>query len=156
MKKFRPLIGLILILQILAFLTSYFVTKSAVNGWYQGIHKSALNPPDWLFAPVWTILYTLLAIALWHLWRGRKNPVQHKALILLTVQMVLNYLWSPVFFGMGAFGAAFIIIVCMVALTLGVIFMTWPVKRVVAYLLVPYLAWIAFASHLNYAIMSLN
>lgn len=156
MKKYRSLVGLILILQVLAFLTSYFVTKNAVNGWYQSINKSAFNPPDWLFAPVWTILYTLLAIALWHLWRGRKNPAQRKALILLIIQMVLNYLWSPVFFGFGAFDVAFVIIITMVTLTVAVMIRVWNTRRIVAYLLLPYLAWIAFASHLNFAILSLN
>ena len=156
MKKYQPLIGLVLILQILAFLTSYFVTENAVNGWYQGINKSPLNPPDWVFAPVWTILYGMLAVVLWHLWRGRKNPVLNKALILFVIQLVLNYTWSPVFFGLGAFGAAFVIIVCMIALIVAVMWKAWPVKRSIVWLLAPYLAWITFASHLNFAILSLN
>jgi len=156
MKRYWPLAGLILILQILAFLTSYFVTENAVNGWYQSIHKSPLNPPDWVFAPVWTILYAMLAVALWHLWRGRKNPTLHKALIFFVVQLVLNYTWSPVFFGIGAFGLAFIIITTMVGLTVATMMLCWNSKRLVTWLLIPYLCWITFASHLNFAIMSLN
>lgn len=156
MKKYMPLAGLVLILQVLAFLTSYFVTENAVNGWYQGINKSPLNPPDWVFAPVWTVLYALLAVALWHLWRGRKNPRLKTALRFFLAQLALNYIWSPVFFGMGAFGAAFIIIVAMVALTIAAMVSAWNAKRLVVWLLAPYLVWIAFASHLNFYIMSAN
>lgn len=156
MKRFLPLAGLILILQVLAFLTSYFVTESAVNGWYQAIEKSSLNPPDWVFAPVWTTLYIILAVSLWMLWRGRQNPTIKKALGFFLAQLVLNYSWSFVFFSLRAFSAAFWLLIVIDLLTIAAMVLAWSHKCRVSLMLLPYLAWIGFATYLTYAVMRLN
>jgi tryptophan-rich sensory protein len=156
MKTYIKPLAAILILQVLAFLTSYFVTKPAVSGWYQSLNKSALNPPDWVFAPVWTLLYTLLGIVLWRLWRLRAAPMGEKALTFFVVQMGLNYSWSYVFFGLGAFASAFFILLVMIALTILTIKLARSADPLSAKLLYPYLAWISFAAYLNYAVMTLN
>jgi tryptophan-rich sensory protein len=154
MKRYLQPIILIFILQVLAFLTSYFVTENAVSTWYQDINKAALNPPDWLFAPVWTILYALLAIALWILWRARHDPNGKIAFGLFVAQLVLNYCWSPVFFGLQAFTAAFIILLAMIGLSIGAMVMTR--RRIVVWLMIPYMAWISFATYLTFEVMRLN
>jgi len=156
MKKYLPLGILIFSLQTLAFLTSYFVTETAVNSWYQGIVKSPLSPPDWLFAPVWTTLYAMLAVALWQLWQLRAHMQARKAMLFFGVQLIANYTWSFVFFGMANFHAAFWLLVFIIFFTLRTMMTAWPVKRSVVWLLVPYLAWLGFASHLAYAVMTLN
>lgn len=153
MKRYWPLAAIILILQILAFLTSYFVTENAVNGWYQSINKSSLNLPDWVFAPVWTILYAMLGLALWKLWPMRHDPRGRKALIFFLIQLGLNYLWSPVFFGLGAFAAALGIIILMVGFTIGCMMNA---GKIVSWLLAPYLAWISFATWLTYCVTVMN
>lgn len=154
MKRYLQPIILIFILQVLAFLTSYFVTENAVSTWYQDINKAALNPPDWLFAPVWTILYALLAIALWILWRARFDPNGKIALGLFVAQLVLNYCWSPVFFGLQAFTAAFVILLAMIGLSIGAMVTTR--RRIVIWLMIPYMAWISFATYLTFEVMRLN
>jgi len=156
MNKWVQLALFILVLQALAFVTSYFVTHDAVNSWYQDIAKSPLNPPDWVFGPVWTVLYTMIAISLWRLWRERTAPDARVPLILFVVQMLGNYLWSPVFFGLGAFTAAFVLIV---GIDIGVMATIWTTRRVdkaAALLLVPYLLWGLFATHLTYYVMAHN
>lgn len=130
------------------------VTGPAVEGWYQGIAKPSFNPPAWLFGPVWTLLYALMGWAAFLVWR-RAGLVSHQ-LALFGVQLLLNALWSPVFFGFGRPGAALIVIVALwvaIALTL-VAF--WRTVRFAGLLLVPYLAWVSFASVLNAAIWRLN
>src|SRR5690606_20719968 len=107
MKRYAGLGATILILQVLSYLTSYFVTQNAVQGWYRSIEKSALTPPDWVFPVVWFILYTMLAIVLWRLWERRDMTGAKTVLTLFMAQLILNYAWSFVFFGMGAFAAAF-------------------------------------------------
>lgn len=156
MKRFLPLASLILILQVLAFLTSYFVTEPAVNGWYQAIPKSSLTPPDWVFAPVWTILYVILAVALWMLWQARENRGAKKALKLFLAQLVLNYGWSSVFFSLQAFTAAFWMLIVIDVLTISTMIVAWRNERRVSLMLIPYLAWISFATYLTYVVAALN
>lgn len=156
MKRYLKPVGLILILQILAFMTSYFVTAPAVSGWYQSIAKSQLNPPDGIFAPVWAILYTILGIVLWKLWPLRATHCGKRALAFFLIQLALNYCWSYVFFGMGAFGMAFIILILMDGLTICCMLAASAVDKTVSRLLIPYLAWIGFATYLTYAVMALN
>jgi tryptophan-rich sensory protein len=148
------LLGCIAVMEGLSFLTSYFVTRDAVNGWYQTIQKSPLTPPDWVFAPVWITLYAMLAVALWLLWNNRHSA--HKALGFFLVQLALNYMWSPLFFGMAMFDAALGVLLAMIVTTVMAMAAAWKADRRVTWLMAPYLAWISFAAHLNYTIMALN
>ncbi|HEY8963441.1 MAG TPA: TspO/MBR family protein [Alphaproteobacteria bacterium] len=150
MNKWVQLAIFIIVLQILAFLTSYFVTENAVGSWYQDIVKSPLNPPDWVFAPVWATLYTMIAISGWILWRNRLHPDAKTALVFFIAQLAGNYIWSPVFFGLGAFHAAFWLIIWIDAAILATILATQRASKPAAYLLVPYLLWGLFATHLTY------
>ena len=123
------------------------------GGWYAGLVKPSLNPPAWLFGPVWTVLYVLIAIAGWRVWQRDRSGWPMR---LWWAQMALNFLWTPVFFGAHQLGLAFVVILLMLAAILGFIATAWRLDRGAAWLFVPYAAWVAFASLLNGSIWMLN
>ena len=143
------LLGFI-VLTFLAPLAGAFMPPGA---WYQTLNKPSWNPPNEIFGPVWTLLYLGMAVAAWLVW---KRGGQGHALRLYVVQLALNAAWTPVFFGAHQLGAAFIVIVCMWI----AIFLTQrafqAVSRPAGLLLVPYLAWVSFASVLNFTLWRLN
>jgi len=152
------------VLSLLAFLALCFavaaaggaVTATSVHGWYQALAKPAFNPPDWLFAPVWSVLYALIALAGWRLWRRRELPDARAALQLYAVQLALNLCWSLLFFGARLPGAALAEIVTLLAAIGATMALAARVERAAAWLLAPYAAWTAFAAVLNAAIWYLN
>ena len=121
--------------------------------WYGGLAKPVFNPPPWLFCPVWTVLYILIAVAGWRVWqRDRAGwPMP-----LWWAQLVLNFLWTPVFFALHQIGVSLVVILVMLAAIVGFIATTWRLDHVAAWLFVPYAAWVAFASVLTGSIWSLN
>ena len=123
------------------------------GGWYAGLVKPSFNPPAWLFGPVWTVLYVLIAIAGWRVWQRDRSGWPMR---LWWAQMALNFLWTPVFFGAHQLGLAFVVILLMLAAILGFIATAWRLDRGAAWLFVPYAAWVAFASLLNGSIWMLN
>lgn len=128
-------------------------TMTAPGDWYAALVKPSFNPPNWVFAPVWTCLYILIAIAGWRTWeRDRKSA----SMMIWFAQMALNLAWSPVFFGAGVLGGALIIIIAMVVLILSFIATRWNSDRLAAWLFVPYALWVAFATLLNASIWWLN
>ena len=122
--------------------------------WYGTLNKPPFNPPDWVFAPVWTALYVMIAIAGWRVWL-REGWSSH-AMMLWLMQMALNFAWTPMFFGAHVPSAALIIIVVLLIAIVGFIRAAWPRDRIAAWLFVPYAAWVAFACVLNAAIVVLN
>lgn len=125
---------------------------SAPDQWYQNLVKPALNPPSWVFAPVWTTLYVMIAVAGARVWsKDLETPVR-----LWFIQMILNFLWSPVFFVAHKPGWAIIVIVLMFFAIISFIVSTWNRDRVASYLFMPYAAWVAFAAYLNIMIQQLN
>ena len=126
---------------------------TAPGEWYAALAKPVFNPPNWLFAPVWTILYVLIAIASWRVWqRGRSGwPMR-----LWWAQLALNFLWSPIFFAAHQVGAALVIILLLLAAILAFIATAWRLDRPAAWMFFPYAAWVAFASALNASILALN
>ena len=121
--------------------------------WYAGLEKPAFNPPPWVFGPVWTALYVLIAIAGWRTWRRARSG---RAMRLWWAQLGLNFLWTPVFFSAHMIGLALVIILALLAAICGFIIAVRQEDRVSAWLFVPYALWVAFASVLNGAILSLN
>ena len=121
--------------------------------WYADLRKPFFNPPDWLFGPVWTVLYAMVAVAGWRTWmRGYKGlPMQ-----IWFVQLAANFAWSPAFFGLQRPGLALIIVLAMGALTALFIARTWTADRASALLMAPYMAWVGFAGLLNLAIWWMN
>jgi tryptophan-rich sensory protein len=123
------------------------------GAWYLALNKPSWNPPPWLFAPVWTGLYLGMALAAWLVWKQGDQP---RALRRYFVQLALNALWTPVFFGAHQAGAALVVIMALwlaIVLTLRAF---WAVDRLAGWLLLPYLMWVSFATFLNFTIWRLN
>jgi tryptophan-rich sensory protein len=122
--------------------------------WYAGLTKAAFNPPNWVFAPVWTLLYAMIGVAGWRIWKrdGWRAPPMK----LWIAQLALNFAWTPVFFGAHRPVIALVIIVALFAVIVAFIAVAWRRDRVAAWLFVPYALWIAFATCLNGAIVALN
>jgi tryptophan-rich sensory protein len=136
-------------------------TATGDSSWYETLAKPPFNPPSWLFGPVWTALYALMGIAAFLVWReGRRadadRPEVKRALTLFAVQLVLNGIWTPIFFGAESIvGGGVVIVALLVALALTVRAF-FGVSRTAGWLLVPYLLWVAFATALNLSIWWLN
>lgn len=133
-----------------------FTTKG-VNGWYAAAQKPWFNPPNWLFAPVWTTLYILMGVALYLIWKSvTEKRIKQTAIVLFGIQLVLNFAWSFIFFSLQQTGWALAELVIMWLAILFTILQFGRISSVAAWLLVPYISWVSFAGVLNYAIWSLN
>lgn len=132
-------------------------TTAGVNGWYAVANKPSFNPPNWVFAPVWTALYLMMGIALWLVWKkdGVKSG-RRTALILFAIQLLLNFAWSFIFFYAHQPGWAFAEILLMWVSIMLTIIWFGKVSPAAAWLLVPYIWWVSFASLLNFYIWKLN
>ena len=124
--------------------------------WYRQISKPAFTPPGWIFGPVWTLLYFAMGIAAWLVWRKRNEQPVTLPLCVFAVQLVLNGLWTPLFFGMRNPGIAFLDIVALWLAIAATIWWFFSVSKKAAYLMVPYLVWVSFALILNLEIWRLN
>lgn len=136
-------------------------TRPEIPGWYAGLSKPAFNPPDWAFPVAWSVLYVMIAVALWRLLGAmpRTGPSREGwwlALAAFLVQLGLNAAWTPAFFTAHAVGLALIVVGSLLVMVLWTIRLTWRFDRAAAWLLVPYAAWVAFATLLNAAILRLN
>ena len=135
---------------------AWFGSRFPVDGWYDALIKPQFNPPNWIFGPVWSILYLMMAIAAWLVWRqGDKGNVSF-ALLLYVVQLVLNAAWSWLFFGEHKIQLALVDIVAMLLAIAATIFAFSHHSRLAAAMLVPYLAWVSFATYLNFSFWRLN
>lgn len=124
--------------------------------WYESINKPAWNPPAWLFAPVWTTLYTMMGIAAWLIWRNYGYEGARMELIFFLVQLVLNGAWSWIFFGTQSPGWAFIEIILLLTLIGITTRYFWEKHKLAGGLMIPYLLWVAFATVLNGTIWWIN
>ena len=123
--------------------------------WFLQLRKPSFNPPNWLFAPVWTLLYVLIAVAGWRVWR-RRDELGPLPMRFWVAQLLLNFLWSPVFFGAHRIGLALGVIVVLLLGILAFIVSTARRDGTAALLFVPYAAWVSFATALNAAFLVLN
>jgi benzodiazapine receptor len=132
------------------------VTGTSVNLWYPTLRKPSWNPPSWVFGPVWTTLYVMMAIAAWLVWRKRDFDGARCALLLFAAQLALNAAWTPLFFGLKnpLAGLLDIIPLCVAILATTVYF--WRVSAIAGMLLIPYWLWVCFATALNFTIWKLN
>ncbi len=141
---------------LIGFLSS-FATQSSVDNWYTTLQKPVFNPPNWVFAPVWTLLYILMGIAAGIVWaKGFYHIWVKTALYYFGFQLLFNGIWSIVFFGFQQpFASLLVILVLLVLIALTI---KWfkVVSNLAAYLLVPYFLWVCFATYLNYRIWALN
>jgi len=181
----KPVIQLIIAIAIaeLAGIIGSFFTVGAIDTWYAGIVKPAWNPPSWVFGPVWVVLYAMMGVAAWLVGRevevdsrlrGNDNSLDtglrrydnaagigerriiKGALAIFGVQLVLNALWSTIFFGLHSPMWAFVEIVLLWVAIVGTIGVFWRISKPAALLLVPYVLWVSFAGYLNYTIWNLN
>ncbi|EMA42633.1 TspO/MBR family protein [Halococcus saccharolyticus] len=133
------------------------ITAPQIETWYATLDKPGFTPPSWVFGPVWTLLYALQGVAAWLIWRaGLDRRIVRIALGLFTVQFVLNLSWSPAFFGLESPILGLAVIVPLWVAIVATMIAFSRVDRRAAALLVPYLAWVTFATALNYAIWTLN
>lgn len=132
-------------------------TAAEIQHWYLQLNKPSWNPPNWLFAPVWSTLYLLMGIAVYQVWRTPTvTDTKQWALIIFIVQFALNSLWSFIFFKQHQMGWAFVEIVVMWIAIFCTIIAFSNINKTAAWLLVPYISWVSFAAILNYTIWQLN
>lgn len=156
MKKALGIVVFIIVCELAGLIGSLFTTPS-VPGWYAGLIKPAFNPPNWLFGPVWTTLYALMGLAAWLVYdKGVRRAEVKRALFVFVAQLILNVLWSIMFFGAHQILGAFVIIVALWILILGTILRFLKISKAAACLLVPYLLWVGFATVLNASLYILN
>ena len=155
-KKILMLAAAVAVCQLAGIIGSFY-TVQAIPEWYAALEKPAFNPPNWLFGPVWVTLYTLMGIALFLVWeRGVKTLKERLAVSLFFIQLILNALWSIIFFGLKELGFAFGWIMALWIFIAATTAMFWKIDRRAAALMLPYLAWTSFAAILNYSIWALN
>ncbi len=139
-----------------AALLGNIATMPQIPTWYAGIAKPSWTPPDWLFGPVWSLLYAMMAVAVWLVWRQSDWKTAKAALLWFAAQLVLNSVWSVLFFGMQQPAWSMVEVFFLWLAILMTIRAFWPISRLAAGLLVPYLLWVSFASVLNVGIWQLN
>lgn len=155
MKKLLPLASFIILSYSAGFLGT-LLSGDQSFAVYQVLKQPSFAPPSWVFGPVWSILYLMMGVSAFLIWQEKKNPNRQKALSLFYIQLFLNMSWSPLFFGMGErISAFFVIIALWIFILLNIIFFL-RIKKLAAYLLIPYLLWVSFAAVLNFAIWKIN
>lgn len=153
LKELKKDLGKLVIMLVVSlgagFIGSLF-TFQAIPTWYAGLERTSLTPPNWVFGPVWTTLYILMAIAAFLVWReeAKKEKVK-EALQLFGLQLVLNILWSILFFGSHLILSAYVEILFLLASVILTTIWFYRVNKTAAYLLIPYILWVSFASILN-------
>ena len=131
-------------------------TRTAVDGWYADAEKVAWNPPPAVFAPAWSVLYVLMAVAAWLVWRRGGFGAARTALTLYIVQLALNAAWTPIFFSGRLVWLALVVIVALEVVLVATAVAFWRHSKVASWLLGPYMVWVAFATTLNLGIAVLN
>ncbi len=156
MKDIIKLLASIIVCQGAGFIGSIFTTPN-ISTWYATLKKPSFTPPNWLFAPVWTILFLLMGISAYLVWRyGLSNPRVRIALIIFIVQLLVNISWSLVFFGLKLQLAGFFVIIALWVLILLTIIHFSNISITAGILLIPYFLWVSFASVLNFMLWRLN
>ena len=136
-------------------IASGFSTIQSIKDWYQFLIKPSFNPPNWIFGPVWTILYVMMGISFAMIWHA-SNIQKNRAILLFTIQFIFNLAWSFLFFNCHLLGIAFVEILLMGYFIVSTIISFYKINKVAAYLLIPYLCWVCFATVLNGTIWFLN
>jgi tryptophan-rich sensory protein len=156
MKKALRILVFILVCELAGIIGSFF-TAPSIPGWYAGLIKPPFNPPNWVFAPVWTILYALMGLAAYLVYdKGPQRSGVSQALAVFAAQLVLNALWSIVFFGAHMILGAAVVIIVLWGMILASIWLFSKISRTAAYLLIPYILWVSFAMILNISFYILN
>ena len=150
------LIGSVLLCNCAGLLGSLFTTTGP-GSWYSTLIKPAFNPPSWIFAPVWTLLYILMGISLYLvIMEGMKGRDVRIPLLIFATQLILNILWSYAFFGLESTFFGLLVIILLWISIVATMILFYPVRKAATWLLVPYILWVSFATILTYTIYSLN
>lgn len=152
--KWSLLIAFILICNLLGAMGALWT--SADSSWYKNLKKPKFNPPGWVFGPVWTLLFTLMGIALYLIWTAPSSKIRLIALVLFGIQFLFNIAWSYLFFGINKPLFSFIDILFLLGFIVATGFYFFKVNKTAGYLLIPYFLWVSFASFLNYNLWRLN
>jgi len=135
---------------------SGFATAASIDSWFVELNKPVFNPPSYLFAPVWTTLYILMGISFYLILQSPKTELRKKAIIIFCIQLFLNFCWSFLFFKYRLLGIAFIEILMIWISIIVMIYIFKKINKTAAYLQIPYLLWVSFASCLNGSLWWLN
>ncbi len=156
MRKTLRLIISIVVCEAIGLAATPF-TIAAIATWYQGLNKPSFSPPNWVFAPAWITLYLLMGVAAYLIWeKGIINKKVKRALIFFLIQLLFNFFWSILFFGLRSPIYGFVDIVLLWLAILITILKFYKISRTTAFLMLPYLAWVTFAAILNFSIIILN
>ncbi len=155
MSKFSKLITSILLVYAAGGIGSLAISSN-VSTWYVTLEKASFNPPNWVFGPVWSVLYLLMSISLYLVWIAAYTKSKRPAFIAFGIQLILNASWSLVFFGLHLPWVGVVILMALLISIVATIKLFYPISKQSAYLLVPYLFWVCFASILNITIALLN
>ena len=147
MRKLNYYLSWVFIFQLIGFGLGQ-ISKANLE-WYDSIAKSSFTPPNLAFPIVWSLLYILLALLGAFLWSNRKVPVLSHLLIFYFSQLLFNWLWTPVFFGLHLTYWSLLIIIIIFFITMYIILKSWCNHRLIAYILIPYIVWVSFAGYLN-------
>lgn len=153
-ELFKLLVSLILPLSVGA--VAGIFTAQGVQEWYLTLNRPSFNPPNWIFAPVWTTLYILMGISLFLIWKLETSKARNFAILAFTIQLLFNFSWSFLFFYFNALGIALIEIILLWVSIVTMLVLFYKIKPITAYMNLPYLLWVSFASVLNGAYYMLN
>jgi len=157
MKKILKFIGAMVLAFLPGFIGVLFTPNGASNAWYNAINKSVLTPDGWVFGVAWTILYAILGVSLFMIMNTpRVAGGKTRAYALFGIQMVLNALWTYLFFGAHMALAAFVVIVALIIVSIWMMRAFYKINHGAAYLIIPYIVWLLFATYLNGMILYLN
>lgn len=131
-------------------------TSQAVPTWYASLNRPSFSPPNWVFGPVWSTLYTILGVSFFLIWKENPSKQRNLAIIVFSIQMLLNFVWSFIFFYFNMIGAALIEIILLWLSIVTMIYLFYKIKPLAAYLNIPYLLWVSFATILNAGYFFLN
>jgi translocator protein len=150
----KPLLSFLIVLAVFQIVGGFlgWVSGPGIDGWYESLTRSPLNPPGYVFGIVWPILYALLAFSFWSLWRRENTAERTFVLRLFIAHMILNWAWSPVFFIAHQVLAALILLFLMIFTAAMLLWLIWPMNKAAAAVFIPYLCWLTFASHLTHYI----
>lgn len=151
-----PVLGLFLFETFAVALVSGMIVSANLSDWYQYIEKPSFTPPSWVFSPVWSFLYTSMAIAAWRVWKQRHRRHVSTALNVYHIQLGLNFLWTAVFFGLHEPGFAFFNILALQLANIATAHEFGKIDKISGYLFIPYLSWVSFAAILNFFVWVAN
>lgn len=156
MSLLRWVLFVVPVVMLLGFLSGQIAGSGDENRWFQALVKPDAQPPGWVFAVVWTILYAMMGTALALILAARSAPLRGAAVLLFLVQYVMNLCWSPLFFGMHQISGAFWLLIAIFVAAFVTTLVFGRVRKAAALLMIPYLAWLCFAGILNKHIVELN